>query len=62
MALIKKSMKFLSEVKVEMSKVSWPDLESLKSSTWIVIVLSLAFTLYVFVVDKVLTWALLQLY
>ncbi|HHL73007.1 MAG TPA: preprotein translocase subunit SecE [Bacteroidetes bacterium] len=62
MALFEKPMKFLNEVKVELSKVSWPDFESLKSSTWIVIILSLAFSLYVFVVDKVLTWALLQLY
>jgi preprotein translocase subunit SecE len=55
MALIDKASKFMSEVKVEMSKVTWPTIDELKGSTKIVIILSLAFALYIFGVDRILT-------
>ena len=51
---IKKVSKFLQEVKQELSKVSWPSRDELKSTTIVVIVLTLVFSLFIFGVDKVL--------
>lgn len=62
MALIDKASKFMSEVKVEMSKVTWPTIDELKSSTKIVIILSLAFALYIFGIDQVLTQLIQLIY
>jgi len=62
MTIIQKATKFLHEVKVEMSKVTWPTLDELKASTWIVIAISLMFALYIFGVDRALTWLLKILY
>ena len=55
MGLIDKPVKFFSEVNQEMSKVSWPTYEELKSSTVIVIVLSLLCVAFVFASDWILT-------
>jgi preprotein translocase subunit SecE len=55
MGLLDKPVKFFSEVNQEMSKVSWPTYEELKSSTIIVIVLSLLFVVFVFASDWILT-------
>ena len=48
-------MQFGSDVKYEMSKVSWPDWEDLKGSTYVVLILSLIITSYLFVVDFILS-------
>tara|TARA_A100001015_G_C14872317_1_gene664885 strand:+ start:87 stop:269 length:183 start_codon:yes stop_codon:yes gene_type:complete len=52
--MIKKLKFFLSDVRFEMSKVSWPTWEELKSSTYVVLTLSLILILFLFVVDFVL--------
>ena len=62
MALFQKPLKFIEEVKAELSKVSWPDFESLKSNTWVVIALSLFFAVYIFAVDKGLSYLVFLLY
>lgn len=62
MALVQKASQFLSEVKTEMSKVSWPEFESLKGSTWVVIALSLAFAVYIFLIDQGLTQIIKLIY
>ena len=49
--MIKKFQQFGSDVKYEMSKVSWPDWNDLKGSTYVVLVFSLILTFYLFVVD-----------
>ena len=49
---------FGSDVKYEMSKVSWPGWEDLKGSTYVVLILSLIITSYLFVVDFVLSRAI----
>jgi preprotein translocase subunit SecE len=49
-------------VRVEMAKVSWPTVDELKGSTKIVIVFSLAFALYIFGVDQVLTQLIKLIY
>ena len=56
--MIKKIMQFGSDVKYEMSKVSWPDWESLKGSTYVVLILSLIITSYLFVIDFILSRAI----
>jgi len=42
-------------VKFEMGKVSWPDWDSLRSSTYVVLVLSLLLTVFLFFVDFLLS-------
>ena len=53
--MIKKFQQFGSDVKYEMSKVSWPDWDSLRGSTYVVLVLSLILTTFLFVVDLFLS-------
>lgn len=49
--MIKKVQQFGIDVKYEMSKVSWPGWGDLKSSTYVVLVLSLILTVFLFIVD-----------
>ena len=53
--MIKKFQQFGSDVKYEMSKVSWPDWDSLRGSTYVVLVLSAILTLFLFIVDLFLS-------
>jgi len=52
--MIEKIKKFLISVRFEMSKVSWPTWEELKSSTYVVLTLSLILIIFLFVVDFIL--------
>ena len=45
------AIKFLSEVRLELSKVAWPKLNEFIGSTVIVLVLVALFAFYLFVVD-----------
>ncbi len=56
-----KIQKFLREIRVEMSKVSWPTLEELKNSTKVVIVAVILITIFIGVVDRLLGWVIGQL-
>ena len=49
--MIEKLKNFFSDVKFEMSKVSWPTWEELKSSTYVVLALSLILIIFLFIVD-----------
>ena len=53
--MIKKVQQFGFDVKYEMSKVSWPDWDSLKGSTYIVLILSVILTVFLFIVDFILS-------
>ena len=53
--MIKKIQQFGSDVKYEMGKVSWPDWDDLKGSTYVVLILSLILTVFLFIVDLFLT-------
>ncbi len=53
--MFKKFKKFIDEVKVEMSKVSWPTHQELVNSTIIVVVVSLLFTVYIFLADLLIS-------
>jgi len=62
MSLLARPAQFVREVKLEMSKVSWPTYEELKSSTAVVIVLSMLFAVYIFAADWVLSQLVRLLY
>jgi len=53
--MIKKIVKFVNDVQTEMSKVSWPTREELINSTMIVAVVSVLFTIFIFLADLVLS-------
>ncbi len=53
--MFNKIAKFLSDVKVEMSKVAWPTRQELINSTMIVAVVSILFTVYIFSADYFLS-------
>ena len=53
--MIKKIQQFGIDVKYEMSKVSWPDWDSLRGSTYVVLILSFILTLFLFIVDLFLS-------
>ncbi|HUV36601.1 MAG TPA: preprotein translocase subunit SecE [Patescibacteria group bacterium] len=53
--MFEKIRKFLTEAKVEMGKVTWPTREELKESTKIVIVATFIVTIFIGVVDQLLT-------
>ncbi len=49
-----KIKKFLSDVKFEMKKVSWPKWDELKGSTFIVISFSILISVFLFFIDRIL--------
>jgi len=53
--MIGKLQQFIADVKFEMTKVSWPSWEELKSSTYIVLGLSLVLIVFLFFVDFLLS-------
>ena len=52
--MVEKTKNFLKDVRFELSKVSWPTWEELKSSTYVVLTLSLILIIFLFVVDFIL--------
>ena len=53
--MFKKVTDFFAEVKVEMKKVTWPTREELVESTKLVIVASVVVTVFIGVVDNILS-------
>ncbi|MBT3479035.1 MAG: preprotein translocase subunit SecE [Candidatus Marinimicrobia bacterium] len=49
-----KITKFFSEVSFEMKKVSWPNWEELKGSTFVVISFSIMISVFLFFIDRIL--------
>ena len=49
-----KIVNFFLDIVKEMKKVTWPKREELKESTLVVIVTSLIFAVFVYVVDKII--------
>ena len=49
--MIKKVQQFGYDVKFEMNKVSWPDWSDLKGSTYVVLILSLILTVFLFIIE-----------
>jgi preprotein translocase subunit SecE len=53
--MIKKLQQFTADVQFEMGKVSWPNWDELKGSTYVVLSLSLILVLLLFFVDLLLS-------
>ena len=53
--MVNKLQQFAADVKFEMTKVSWPTWEELKSSTYIVLGLSLILIVFLFSIDFILS-------
>ena len=53
--MVNKLQQFAADVKFEMTKVSWPSWEELKSSTYIVLGLSLILIVFLFSIDFILS-------
>jgi preprotein translocase subunit SecE len=53
--MVSKLQQFIADVKFEMTKVSWPSWEELKSSTYIVLGLSLILIVFLFSIDFLLS-------
>lgn len=53
--MFEKLVKFLKETKAEMRKVTWPTRDELIGSTKIVIIATLVVTLFIGIVDQILT-------
>jgi preprotein translocase subunit SecE len=56
--MFERVVRLFQEVRLEMSKVTWPSREELVSSTGVVIVLSLAFALFIGVFDRLLSFVI----
>ena len=53
--MFEKIVKFLKETKAEMRKVTWPTRDELIGSTKIVIIATLVVTLFIGIIDQILT-------
>ena len=53
---VEETRKFLKEVRVEMSKVTWPTWLELRGSTVLVIIVSIFFAAYIGILDIILTF------
>jgi preprotein translocase subunit SecE len=53
--MFEKIRKFLSEIAAEMKKVTWPTREELKESTKLVIIATIVVTLFVGLIDQILS-------
>jgi preprotein translocase subunit SecE len=60
--MIKRSKQFLEDVRVEMKKVVWPERDKLINSTVIVVVVSVLFTLFIFLSDTIISRVINILY
>ncbi|MDD3643607.1 MAG: preprotein translocase subunit SecE [Candidatus Krumholzibacteria bacterium] len=53
--MLEKIKRFLGEIKSELKKVTWPTREELKESTKLVIIATFVVTLFVGIVDQILS-------
>ena len=54
--MFQKIKQFFSEIRVEMRKVTWPTRDELKESTKIVIVATFVVTIFIGIIDQILTF------
>ena len=50
-----KIINFFGDIVKEMKKVTWPKKEELKESTLVVLITSLVFAVFVFLIDKIIS-------
>lgn len=53
--------RYLRETSQEMKRVSWPSIAELKESTVVVMVTVTVITVFIFVIDKILDFAMRQI-
>lgn len=53
--MVQKITKFFKDVQTEMSKVSWPSRGALKEQTMVVVITTLLFAVFIFIVDRIIT-------
>jgi preprotein translocase subunit SecE len=53
--ITEKTVRYIREVKSEMSKVTWPSWPELKGSTILVLILSIFFAVFIGIVDFILS-------
>jgi len=53
--MIERIKLFLSETRTELKKVTWPTREELRESTWVVIISTFLVTIFIGVVDQILS-------
>ena len=53
--MFQKIQTYLREVWLELGKVTWPTRDELKESTRVVIIASLLLTLFIFVIDRIMS-------
>lgn len=54
--MIRRFIEYLKEVRVEMTKVTWPPRDELINSTTVVVIVSLVFSIFIFAADRVLNF------
>ncbi len=60
--MFKKIANFFKEVQLEMTRVNWPTRSELRGSTSVVVLVTLAFTVFTFVIDNILKYLFDLLY
>jgi len=58
MSLVKRAGEYLSEVRAEAAKVSWPSRKEIQANTWVVIVTVAILAAFIFVVDRIILFLL----
>ncbi len=53
--MIKKAKQFIEDVQIEMKKVHWPEKDQLVNTTVVVIVVSVLFTIFIFLTDTIVS-------
>jgi len=57
----KRIIPFLSEVKAEIKKVTWPSRNEVYSTTIVVIIATIFFGFYLFFMDLIFSWVISQI-
>jgi len=58
MAWVDQVREFVKDVRIESTKISWPTRQELRDSTLVVIATVVIVTVFVGVVDRILTWGM----
>jgi preprotein translocase subunit SecE len=58
MSLVKRVGEYLSEVRAETAKVSWPNRKEIQANTWVVILTVAILSVFIFFIDRVILFGL----
>jgi preprotein translocase subunit SecE len=58
MSLVKRVGEYLSEVRAETLKVSWPNRKELQANTWVVILTVAILSVFLFIIDRIILFLL----